>query len=656
MSSINSYHCQRSVIRAMVVCAIASVLSACKPDGFINQVKYKGEKYVNTCETLKTEVDKLIASNSNPQKLDVSEYDNSDFAYYYMEPGQFDLKNDTLFFRLSRDLKYPSLLDKGVAVHVNATYAAASNIQDLEKAPEGDLGTLVVDRAYYAANFKPFFLYKFPLNGQDIAGKQVSLTFQVVKYDKKGNIKKYFCETEATPIGTATPACCTAQPWEAATLQSVVENPAINIETEEFKYGSFTGFIDVLFNEGSYKLSDDSAFSTMAIQTYVNKYKGVDYKIDGLGLTGYASPGGRQKLNQKLSLQRAQSLKEGLEVLNGDLEGIEISATGAGEDWDRVKQLTTVSLELTDEQKAEALAIIDDETLSVDQKEAKLRKLKFWETLVDDVLIKARHTYAVMDFAYEGELPSLKKFSKELPVASTELEQIATDVIEAKAYTEGQENEESLETLQKVLTEKANPNLYAMRATYWLANEDYERAITDLEQAGRFRGENSSNYSLAVKGYKVMFADAYDFDTKKNLFKEFSKEITQDPTNLPLFFNRAILMDKIGYLSGALTEYDNLLQGRELTAANYNNRGVARLKASMISAAEADFLAAAELDNNMAHAYYNLAVIYAYRGFTQKTMENLDKAVELEPKLKAQIFDNPAFSVMSEDSRFDRYR
>ena len=190
---------------------LLSFLAACKPEGFINKVKYNGEKYVNTCETFSAEINKLIAVNNDSPKLRVSEYDNSDFSYFYLEPGQFELVGDTLVFRLMSDLKYPQLLDKGVAVHVKVAYQADPQIADLQAGQGGELGTLVVDREYFVANRKPIFLYKVPLAGNVVEGKQLMLSFAVAQYDKKGNLKKFFCETDATPIGTLEPVCCTAE-------------------------------------------------------------------------------------------------------------------------------------------------------------------------------------------------------------------------------------------------------------------------------------------------------------------------------------------------------------------------------------------------------------------------------------------------------------
>ncbi|MEL6650180.1 MAG: hypothetical protein AAFQ87_05160 [Bacteroidota bacterium] len=630
-------------------------LSACRPEGFINKVKYQGTKYINTCETFNTTVSELIQRNNNPGALKVSEYDNSDFTYYYLEQGQFEILRDTLRFRLVSDLPYTQYLDKGVAVHVNASYSAPPSISNLSPSPDGTIGTLVVDRAYYLANRKPFFLYKIPLNGAQLAGKQLMLSFAIAKYNSDGSLKDYYCETQAKPIGVIQPACCTAQAWDGTELKSIVDFPEIQVADESFVYQGFTGTIDVQFKENSFDVYDDSSFTALTIQTFVNKYRSLGYKVQRIDLFGYASPGGKEDLNMKLSQKRADALKNSLEILNGEVSDLEINAKGMGEDWERVKALTQIS-SLSQDQKDQVAAIANDESLTNDQKEARLRRVKFWDTLVEEVLIKARHTFAIMDFVYDGDLPTLERFAQQLPVASRDLDDVANTRFAVSAYKEDVDVEKAMANINEILTQKATPNLYAMRATYRIAEEKYDEAVEDLEKAGRFRGPNQQDYVAASQGLKIFFADNYDFARRKALYDEYNKMAVDKPGDRQLFFNRAILMDKLGLISPALNEYKNLLDGHNPTPEQLNNRGVARLKGMLVNEAEADFMSALETNPDMAEVYYNLATISALKGLTRKTVEMLDKAIELDSTYKALIFNNPVFRIMSEDPRFDKYR
>ncbi|MDX1906559.1 MAG: hypothetical protein SF053_05945 [Bacteroidia bacterium] len=637
--------------RSLMILAVAALLPACKPEGFINKVKYNGEKYTNTCQSFTDAVNKVVKSNTGPLNLRVSEYDNSDFTYYYLEPGQFEIKGDTLYFRLSQDIEYGQYLAKGVSIHVNASCKPVDNLADLEGSATTDLGKLVINAAYYAQNRKPFFLYKIPLSGKSLDGKQLMLSFAIAQYDKTGALKKYFCQTDVTPVGTAMPACCTAQPWQTAMLRSIVDLPKLNVKEEKYVYEGFTGHMDVMFKEGSAKVSDDSSFSASLIQAYVDKYKGLNYRLTYLDLSGYASPGGKETSNISLSQQRADIVREGLKALN-EGNDLRITSEGKGEDWERVKLLTMATDKLTPEQKTQVLAICNDAALSNDQREASLRKLKYWTTLVDEVLVKARHTFTVMDFAYKGSLPTIGRFTDRLPVASLQLEQVAKTEIKVQPYQASPSADAQLATLEDVLTKKASPNLYAMRATYFLAQKEYNKAFEDLEKASRFRDGQSAQYMLAIQGYKVLFADTYTFEEKKQLYTDLT---AQGGTDRSIQFNRTILMDKIGYISGALSSYSQLLDGQPATAAQLNNRGVARAKTNRVSEAMLDFNAALA-QSQLAEAYYNLAILTAWKGYTRSTAEYLEKAVAIDPAYKAFIFGNPAFKIVSEDPRFDKFR
>ncbi len=88
------------------------VFGACTPEGVINKTKYNGEKITNTCDSFKEEVQAIMDANSNTARLVVAEYDNSDIDYYYLEPGQYEIKDGMLNFRFIGDLEYEKYLTK----------------------------------------------------------------------------------------------------------------------------------------------------------------------------------------------------------------------------------------------------------------------------------------------------------------------------------------------------------------------------------------------------------------------------------------------------------------------------------------------------------------------------------------------------------------
>lgn len=627
------------------------IFSACTPEGVINKTKYQGEKITNTCDQFKEEVDALMSANSNTAQLVVAEYDNSDLGYYYLEPGQYEIKDGMLNWRFSGDLEYEKYLFKGVAVHVSASYESLDHLKGMEKTNSGDIGMLVVDREYYDANKEPVFMYKLPISGseQAIEGKQIKLKFTVVKY-KKGKIKKVFCESDENPLGPVTPACCTYQPWDKADPSSVISMPEVDIQDENYKYRGFTGTLDLIFPENSVKY--DTEILSSAIQDYIRKYQAKGFQVSSINLEGWASLGGVEDRNITLSERRAKAVYEDLVASLND-STLNIQYAGRGEDWERLILLTKASA-LSIQEQNEVLAVAQAGGTN-DEKEAQMRTLAFWEKLVEEVIVNTRHTFVTFKFDYTPDKMYVEYYPSQMPVNSDELVRIANETMTIGAYKQNDNPRPGLKVLDILIGNNKKSNLFAMRSTYRFGLDDVPGAISDIDEALGLDGDNMQ-YAMASLAYKTKYAGTYSLDDRLNMMQQYNDYAVRYPDNSGLMFNRAVMMDKIGYISGALAEYEELLEGAEATAAQINNRGVAKLKTMRTTEAEADFLAALDKDSNLGEAYFNLALIYAYRGMTNKTVEHLDKAIAADKGFKSMIFSNPAFRIMKENPKFDKFR
>jgi hypothetical protein len=78
MSYLKSRFSSFSTQISLLLFSALILVTSCRPEGFINKVKYQGEKYINTCESFTADVNQLIQRNNRPGVLKVSEYDNSD--------------------------------------------------------------------------------------------------------------------------------------------------------------------------------------------------------------------------------------------------------------------------------------------------------------------------------------------------------------------------------------------------------------------------------------------------------------------------------------------------------------------------------------------------------------------------------------------------
>ncbi len=633
---------------------LALLFTACTPEGVINKTKYQGEKITNTCEQFQEEVDALISANSNTAQLVVAEYDNSDLGYYYLEPGQFEIKDGMLNWRFAGDLEYDKYLHKGVAVIVTADYESLDHLKGMEKTNSGQIGSLTIDRDYYEANKEPFFKYSMPITGNEkaIEGKQIKLKFTVLRYKKNGDVKKVFCDSDENPIGPVTPPAVTFQPWDKANPTSVISLPEVDIEDEKYRYRGFTGTLDLIFPENSVKYDEEKL--SMAIQDYIKKYQGLGYQVSNINLEGWASLGGDEARNQTLSERRAKAVYEDLVAALAD-STIEISYAGRGEDWNRLVLLTKASA-LNGQQQGEVLGVANGAGTN-DEKEAEMRKLEFWETLVEEVIVNTRHTFVTFKFDYQPDKMYVEYYPSQMPVISDELVRIASEsmVIGAYGTNNGQSEKGGQKTLDILIGNNKKANLFAMRSTYMFAQDNVMGAIDDIDEALSLNGSNMQ-YAMASLAYKTKYASTYSLEQRLKMMDQYNDYAVRYPDNAGLMFNRAVMMDKIGFISGALTEYDELLEGADPSAANMNNRGVAKLKTMRVTEAEADFLAAIDKDASIAEPYFNLSLIYAYRGFSGKSAEYLGMAVDRDASYKEGIFTNPAFRVVKESSKFDRFR
>ncbi|MFN0202748.1 MAG: TPR end-of-group domain-containing protein [Bacteroidia bacterium] len=635
-------------------------LTGCRPEGFINKVKYQEIKYVNTCQTFADEVEKTIKSNNTlGVKLSVSRNDNSEFRHYFLEPGQYEIRKDTLCFRLHKDLPYSHYLDdKGTQIWVNVSYRAAGEVADLEVDKEGRLFPLVIDKSYYFSHCTPFFYYKVPLNGSKIDGKELSISFTIKRIHPKKGKETLFCNSGADPFGMISATCCGAQNWDSTKLQSVIEIPKIEAKSESYrKFNNFTATVDVDFPENMFRISDSAFFN--AIQRHIVEYEKQNFRPTQITIQGYSSLNGPEFKNIELSQKRADTLKKILLLENPVLRNIPIITKGMGEEWARAVELTGKS-KLSNAEKSQILSIMAMRENN-DTKEAFLRGMSCWNVFKQEVLSYTRHVSALIDFTYMGSDKPLLKYDGTHQIGNEEITKVITEKVNVKPYDEKEMTSTYQTELRKVnelLTMRPSANLYSLLASYYSPKKDREKYFMALRRA-EMLDKNNKIYSEIIRGIEFMDMETMSFEQRKKMLADYNQYVQENPNDRPLFIQRAILMDRVGWISGALNEYNKMWETNTPQPLFFNNRGVARLRTNRFMEAEQDFMSALEQDKTSEKAaatYFNLAIIYAFRGWTSKTMDCLDHAVALDEKYRAMIFTNPAFKIMVQDAKFDKYR
>jgi tetratricopeptide (TPR) repeat protein len=627
---------------------------ACGPKDLINKTKYGGKTYKNTCASFKKEVQATLDANNDPTTLRVAEYDNSQFDPLFVEPGQFIQANDTLYFRLANDLEYAKYLQKGVAVMVRVDYAAPAQLANQEVDPQGTIGELTITEAYYKAHSQPFFVYKVPLGGKNLDGKQVSLYFSIVKLDKNGKIAKVYCDSRKNPYGPSSPACCTAQPWAQVRTGMKAALPDLPIRDEQYRYEGFQGTLDLIFPIMSTKFNKKEL--TDAIMQYVMKYEQMGYQVQAIQIDGYASPDGRLELNQKLSQGRMEAVAEDVQKNFVAKMGrdIPVQGVGKGEDWERFDILVKTA-DFTDEERAEILRIAAM-PVHEDDREKELRKLPYWPKIREKVLPFCRHAVVTFTFTYVPDKMYVERYNAPLPLLAPELYNVATKTFIISRFRPGVDARRNIGILNTLIDTRGNrtANLLAMRSTYHFALNDLKSAVRDIEAAASL-DRNNPVYNLAALAYRTQGIHEVSREEAVQMLERYNDLIARTPNDRSLYINRAIVMDYIGWLSGAIADNTKVISEDGRLAVAYNNRGVSRMKALRLLEAEADFQQALSLDPNLAEAHFNLAMLYAYKGYPDKAAQHFERAVALQPAYKGELNTNPVFRVVRDNPRFGRF-
>jgi tetratricopeptide (TPR) repeat protein len=162
-------------------------------------------------------------------------------------------------------------------------------------------------------------------------------------------------------------------------------------------------------------------------------------------------------------------------------------------------------------------------------------------------------------------------------------------------------------------------------------------------------------YSVAALAYRTQGIQEVSREEAMQMLERYNDLIARTPNDRSLYINRAIVMDYVGWLSGAIADNTKVISQEGRLAVAYNNRGVSLMKAMRLLEAEADFLQAISIDPNLAEAHFNLGLLYAYKGYPDKSAQSLELEFALQPTLRSELNSNPVFRVVRDHPRFGRF-
>lgn len=278
-------------------------------------------------------------------------------------------------------------------------------------------------------------------------------------------------------------------------LKPVLQLQAVVAEAPKIRHLDKRAYIDFPVNKielrADYRRNPAQLDS---IITTINALKAdKNLQVMAINIHGFASPEGSYKHNEYLAKNRANTLTEYVRKMV-DLPDSIFTVSSTAEDWDGLREYLQQS---EFEKKQQILAIAQDETLTPDARDAKMKKLYpvQYRSLLTNCYPALRHsdyhiTYKIKPFDVE-EAKQIMKIRPQL-LSLNELFMVA------QTYEVGsREFNEVMELAVRMYPEDETANLNA--AIIRLNNGDAEAAKPYLDRAG-----DSEEADAARKAYEMM--------------------------------------------------------------------------------------------------------------------------------------------------------
>lgn len=364
-------------------------------------------------------------------------------------------------------------------------------------------------------------------------------------------------------------------------------------------------------------------------------------------ITGTHSPEGRERVNSKLSEERAAAIEKYYRAqmkkydYKKKADSIKFILKPVVDSWDGFKAALSSYSGISADEKSAYLNIINDGSSFVDQ-EIKMKKLSSYKKVFKEV-------YPTLRTA-KTEILTIKKKKTDAEIS------VLAKQITQGASTDGLSFEELMyaATLTPSLEEKAaiysaatkkgsNWNAYNnLGATYLQmaienpgsASANADKASAQFELAAKIREtpEVSANMaSVALMKGNPYKAASYARKALNGASNDVARGVNGVKGSSEIY--TAKYDDAVRSESSALT-----------TDVNLFNKGLAQLLSKDYSNAANSFGEATTKNPNLAVAYYGAAVAAARQGNADKVVSSLSSAVKIDPTLKDKALTDLEFS------------
>jgi len=374
-------------------------------------------------------------------------------------------------------------------------------------------------------------------------------------------------------------------------------------------------------------------------------------------ITGTHSPEGAERINSKLSPDRAAAIEKYYRQqmkkydYQGKADSIKFILKPVIEDWTGFKNELSTYEGITSEQKAEYLNIINSGG-TFEAQEKSMKKLPTYKKVFKEVYPKLRTA--------KTEILTIKdkKTDAEISVLS-------------KQVTQGQMNPDTLTyeelmyagTLTPSLEEKvAIYSAATKKGTNWNAHNNLgaayiaqaienpsnaaglaDKALAQLEIASKLKDAPEVNANLASAN--MLKGNAYAAYKYAN--KALGSGLTGD--------NAAGVNGVKGAAEIVMAKYSDAVRSESAAADNADNlfnKGFAQILNKDYQNALTSFTEATRKNSNLAIAYYGAAVASARAGNADGVVSNLTQAVKTEPSLKEAALSDLEFAKWSATDAF----
>lgn len=173
---------------------------------------------------------------------------------------------------------------------------------------------------------------------------------------------------------------------------------------------------------------------------------------------------------------------------------------------------------------------------------------------------------------------------------------------------------------------------YHNRGTMFLYDQQYDKALTDLDQALLL---NPDLYQ-ALNNRGTVYLNKGDLE---NSLRDFNRAISINATFHQAYKNRGDVYFRLQKIDSALDDYNQAISVNKDYEQAYNNRGVLYHKVGKYDAAISDFNKALVINPKYAKAYINRSYAHFMLGQFKEARENAQKAMALNFNVQKQYLD-----------------